>query len=95
MAKFMKKPIVVDAIQWIGGKFDCLNEFLGHEWARADAHDMYYQDTEQVIVFNKEEDQWLHCPVGHWIIRGIKGEYYPCSPDVFEKTYEPVSAEKP
>lgn len=32
------------------------------------------------------------CP-GDWIIKGIKGEYYPCKPDIFRQTYEPVEDE--
>lgn len=33
----------------------------------------------------------LHISDGDWIIRGVKGEYYPCKPDIFEATYEPVT----
>jgi len=32
----------------------------------------------------------MHASPGDWIIKGIKGEYYPCKPDIFEQTYEPV-----
>jgi hypothetical protein len=32
----------------------------------------------------------LHVSIGDWIIRGVNGELYPCKPDIFEKTYEPV-----
>ena len=89
--KFRKKPVVIDAIQWVGGDYKCLNDFCGHEWNRADAVDeVGPDDSENVVVFNKEESQWLNVPVGHWIIRGVHGEYYPCSPLVFEQTYEPV-----
>lgn len=89
--KFRKKPVVIDAIQWSGGNTDCLSAFCGeHDWTRADMREMAFDDPEQIIVYNKEERQWLQAPVGHWIIRGIKGEYYPCSPDVFERTYDPA-----
>ena len=89
MAKYRKKPVVIDAILWTGGDYECLNNFCGMEWARADAVDeIGPDDKENVVVYNKEEKQWLNAPVGHWIIRGLKGEYYPCSPDVFEQSYE-------
>ena len=89
--KYRKKPVVIDAIQWNGGNQECLNDFCGRDWARADAVDAEpFNDPEQVVLWNKEERQWLNCPVGHWIIRGVKGEYYSCSPDVFEQTYESV-----
>jgi hypothetical protein len=87
---FRKKPVVIEACQWAGGDYEWLTIFCGQNWSRADVHDMAYDDPEQVIVFNSQEQQWLHVPVGHWLIRGIKGELYPCSPDVFKATYEPV-----
>ena len=33
----------------------------------------------------------MHANIGDWIITGVNGEQYPCKPDIFEKTYEPVS----
>lgn len=91
MPKFRKKPVVIDAIKWEGGDFDCLTDFLGHNWGRADAKDMpTFEKVENVVIYNTAERQWLNVPVGHWIIRGIEGEFYPCKPDIFEATYEPV-----
>ena len=87
---YRKRPIVIDAQQWLGGEYLGLTRFCGQNWTRADVHDMSYDDPEQVIVFNSEEAQWLQVPIGHWIIRGIKGELYPCSPEVFKITYERV-----
>jgi hypothetical protein len=34
----------------------------------------------------------MHAQTGDWIIRGVKGEFYPCKPDVFALTYEPAAA---
>lgn len=94
MPKFRKKPVVIEAIQWAGGKYeDCLDRFCGHNWGRADAKEADWlgpDDGEQVVLWNTMEQQWLCCPKGHWIIRGINGELYPCDPDVFEATYEPA-----
>ena len=90
-SRFRKKPVIVEARQWTGGDYIWLTDFCGQNWARADVHDMAYADPEQVIVFNSQEHQWLHLPVGHWLIRGVKGELYPCSPEVFEMTYEPAA----
>lgn len=39
---------------------------------------------------NTAERQWLNVPTGHWVIRGINGELYPCAPDIFEATYEEI-----
>ena len=41
-------------------------------------------------IYNYKEDCWINCPVGHWVIQGISGEYYPCDPEVFAKTYKEV-----
>lgn len=89
--KFRKKPVVIEARQWLGGEYEWLTTFCGHNWARADAVD-YGQpvDEEGVVVFNSAEHAWIHVPTGHWIIRGIAGELYPCKPDIFEATYELV-----
>jgi hypothetical protein len=89
MAKFRKKPVVIEARQWLGGDHAWLTDFCGFHWTRADVHDMAFDDPEQVIVYNTAERQWLQVPVGHWIIRGIQGELYPCKPDIFAATYEP------
>jgi hypothetical protein len=88
---YKKKPVVIQAVQWNGGDFEILNDFCGKNWTRADAID-YNQavDKEQVVVFNTAEKAWIHVPVGHWIIRGIKGELYPCEPEIFKVTYDEV-----
>ena len=91
--KFRKKPVVVDAVRFVGGEYPesirPLDEFCGRNWSRADAVDEQGPaDEENVVVWNTAEKQWLNVPVGHWIIRGISGELYPCAPDIFEATYE-------
>lgn len=92
--KFRKKPVVVEAIHWTGDgeslhKVAMLNEFCGRNWARADSVDVPGpQDAENVVVWNGLEEQWLNVPVGHWIIRGVRGELYPCAPAVFQETYQ-------
>lgn len=91
--KFRKKPVVIDAIKWEGGDFECLNAFCGRNWARADTvgsevWPSNLPDPEQVVVFHTSDQAWLAVPVGFWIIRGIKGELYPCSPEIFAGSYE-------
>lgn len=88
--KFRKKPVVIDAVQWVGGDMSVLDSFCGKNWTRADVVEMSYEDEEQVVLWNTAENQWLHCPQGHWIIRGVHGEFYPCKPDIFAATYELV-----
>lgn len=94
--KYRKKPVVIEVIKWDGGDYGCLNDFCGLNWGRADAHEVGWtadEDGEQVVVWNTAEKQWLQVPKGHWIIRGISGEIYPCKPDIFDATYEEVKPE--
>lgn len=93
--RYRKKPVVIDAIRWEGGDYKCLNDFCGHNWGRADAKDETGPpDEENVVVWNIKEKQWLNMPLGHWLIRGLGGELYPCAPDIFAASYEPETGEK-
>ena len=75
--KYRKKPVVVDAIQWTG---DNISEIM--KWVGDNA---YFRDT----LYIKTLEGVHRASVGDYIIKGIKGEFYPCKPDIFEKTYEP------
>ena len=88
--RYRKKPVVIEAFQWQGGDFEILNRTLGNNWTRADARDIAWEhdDSEEVVVWNTAEKVWLPVPVGHWIIRGVHGEFYPCAPAIFDLTYE-------
>lgn len=89
MSRYRKRQLDVEAWQWAGGEYDWLEQVLGHNWGRADAHDVEWghDDGEQVVIWNTLERIWLPVPVGHWIIRGIRGEFYPCNPEVFAASY--------
>jgi hypothetical protein len=93
MPRFRKKPVEINAIVWEGGDYKGLQKFCGMNWGRADAHEVIWSgpdDKEHVVLWNTMEEQWLCCPKGHWIIRGVEGELYPCDPGVFTKTYDPA-----
>jgi len=85
--KYRKKPIVIDAIQWHGNKSDLLRFSceLGHL-------PMYVDFNKDLIIHTLEGD--MKANVGDWIIKGVNGEFYPCKPDIFEKTYEEVIDEE-
>lgn len=88
MPKFRKKPVVIEAF-----KFETNNQADNENmnqivlWivnnrgqGRHDNTDIYIQTLEGE----------MRAVVGDWIIKGVQGEFYPCKPDIFEKTYEPV-----
>lgn len=96
MPKFKKKPVVIDAIQYKGieNLADVL-AFTGKdrrfdEWFPSfDAYRAHVEADRQVFkVFTLEGT--MEANPGDWIIRGVMGEYYPCKPDIFAATYEPV-----
>ncbi len=87
MMKYRKKPLVVEVIQFDSNYNECL-KFLGSE--PIDIVEACYQD--EVIIQTLESV--MKARQGDWIIKGIKGEFYLCKPDIFEATYENVSNPK-
>jgi len=89
--KFRKKPVVIEAIIWTGKNFDEIcnftGNFHGHKKAYEDYQE-YCEKTGEITIHTLEGDHLAKS--GDYIIKGIKGEFYPCKPDIFEMTYEPV-----
>lgn len=91
--KFRKKPVVIDAFQVHPD--DGLTRQLPPKWA-VDAFvsgELVVLPEGGVEVRTLEDGQNGRAKhiadVGDWIIRGVKGELYPCKPDIFEATYDP------
>lgn len=98
--KYRKRPVVVDAIQWTGDQVSVLSwvdSFM--DWGNSAAvmasctpFYFHYEDgcpIPDLRVRTLEGD--MKCDIGDFIIRGVNGEFYPCKPDIFAKTYEAVS----
>ncbi len=77
--KYRKKPIVIEAVQWNGNNMDELNTFN----ECSDAFGFY---ANKITIETLEGV--MTASIGDWIIKGVKGEFYPCKPDIFEATYE-------
>jgi len=84
-ARYRKRPVVVSAIQWNGSNTDEVSDFIGTTPLFGDLPDAA---GIGVCIQTREGNMWAY--PGDWIIRGVKGEFYPCKPDVFAATYEPV-----
>jgi hypothetical protein len=82
--KFRKKPIVIEAI-----KFDGTNGLELQEWIGRNLTLLGYKGDKQSLFITTLEGMHEATP-GDWIIKGIKGEFYPCKSDIFAATYEPV-----
>ncbi len=90
MAKYRKKPVVIDAFQWTGDK----NQTEDPEWIiEAMENGLVWFNNEGTKDVNMEiktlEDNHI-ASRGDYIIKGIAGELYPCKPDIFHATYEKV-----
>lgn len=87
MAKFRKKPVVIEAHQWNPQEKPTDSpDWLWKELAqRPECLD---SETHALTIRTLEGD--MRAEPGDWIIKGVKGEIYPCKPDIFEATYEPA-----
>lgn len=83
--QFRKKPVTITAIQFTGLNDNEVGGFVGEQGR--DPADM----RASWIIHTLEGD--MRAEVGDWIIRGVQGEFYPCKPDIFEATYEPVEVD--
>lgn len=90
MAKFRKKPVVIEAFQWTGDE----GQTEDPEWiinALTDGGAWFNnRGTPQVNIEIATLEGNHIANRGDYIIQGIKGELYPCKPDIFAATYEPV-----
>ena len=88
MPKFRKKPVVIEAVQVNGSLSPAdLFAFIGGALTerakiRIEGETLVIDTLEGTMRADKDD----------WLIKGIKGEFYPCKPDIFEATYEAVDA---
>ncbi len=87
MAKYRKKPVVIEAMQFNG-----LDDYLAIvAWMKecGDTHALANEVTYSTpIMLVQTLEGTMAANPGDWIIRGVKNEFYPCKPDVFAATYE-------
>lgn len=88
--RWRKKPVVIEAMPFDSGNagdvIAWVNTFVDEDQDPA----MWEVDGPCLMIMTLEGD--MRADVGDWIIRGVKGEFYSCKPDVFEATYEAVDA---
>jgi hypothetical protein len=85
MAKYRKKPVIVEAEQWFPGKD------VEGVIDMAQFSEIYLLPENQHLRYQVKTLEGFHVvSPWDWIITGIHGEKYPCKPDIFEKTYELV-----
>lgn len=86
MPKFRKKPVVIEAMQ-VPPEDDNWKEII--EWVTEKAGDRPVEVKQWGFLIHTLEGL-MEAGEGDWIICGVQGELYPCKPDIFEQTYEPI-----
>lgn len=89
MARYRKKPVVIEATRWFGhGDHGQVRPWIHPHGASTDGTCEHCSAPMKAHGWiDTFEGGHIVCP-GDWIIRGVKGEHYPCKPDIFEMTYE-------
>ena len=82
--RFRKKPVVIEAVQWTGENFREIVQFVKDKYRPVD---MASKSSEKKLLIVTLEGL-MEANAGDWIICGVKGELYPCKPDIFKETYE-------
>ena len=82
--RYRKKPVEIEAWQWNGGmkNFDARPD-----WAKKEKV-IWHMHIDQLSIITLEGT--MSASLGDWIIKGVKGELYPCKPEIFAETYEPA-----
>ena len=89
--KYRKKPVVVEAWRWFEFGDVPEAEIEPYFWHKADDRDCEHCGVhlKHHGMLKTLEGWHIVCP-GDYIIKGVEGEFYPCKPSIFDKTYEPV-----
>lgn len=81
MPFFQKKPVVIEAEQFTIENADIVLDFI-----TCNRVPTFDSDGAPILLIQTLEGQMV-ASLGDWIIKGVKGEFYPCKPDIFEQTY--------
>jgi hypothetical protein len=85
MHKYTKKPVEIEALQWTGDNRDKIWEFCPLSYFNTDL------ETGALSLMIQTLEGSMQASIGDYIIKAVKGEFYPCKPDIFEMTYDKVT----
>jgi hypothetical protein len=86
MPLYRKRPVVIEAVQFNGANATEIGKFVGAGMSHNE--DFSTRKVSNLHITTLEGT--MKADVGDWIIKGVKGEFYPCKPDIFDATYEAV-----
>lgn len=81
--KYRKKPVIIEAVEYTGYNYLAIRDWINN------GQNMWHHGD--FIIPTLEGDMTVS--LGDYVIKGVNGEFYPCKPDIFEKTYERVEEE--
>lgn len=102
MKKYKKKPVVIEAVQWDGknlmeiecfrkgGSLQGFRKSIAENTKEFFRWDEYERIVEEKGLRIQTLEGEMKADIGDYIIKGVNGEFYPCKPNIFEKTYEEV-----
>ena len=79
LMKYRKKPVVIEAVEWTGENLDEIMAFVTGK-------NLDHDPIRGLVIHTLEGNH--SATLGDMIIKGIKGEFYPCKPDIFKQTYQ-------
>lgn len=88
--RFVTKRVEIEAIRFTGSNFDELADWSGAFIQNCGPE----KDEWPGRVYDKLHDTWINVAAGQWIVRGAKGEYYPCDDETFMWKYEPTQEQR-
>jgi len=86
--RFRKKPVIIEAKRFETNNepgSTNMNDIVS--WVNMSGGKAWHNNTD---IFIETLEGTHRADVGDWIIKGVKGEFYPCKPDIFDMTYEPI-----
>lgn len=103
MKKYRKKPVVIEAVRWTGDNLIEVQAFISNtpkeellkRTLNVSSVEFYNWNVYEIhvglngLTINTLEGE-MKASIGDYIIKGVNGEFYPCKPDIFEKTYDEV-----
>ena len=93
MPKYRKKPVVVEAVRWTESNLEEIRNFVGSDLIEECVEFFDIKRTLNKMLVGIAIDTLegtMRVDYGDYIIKGIKGEFYPCKHDIFEQTYEEI-----
>ena len=89
--RYKKKPVFVKAMKYTEDNYEEAIAFVGKENCIVKVYDSLEPDKAPTVeFFIKTLEGNMLANKGHYIIKGVHGEFYPCKPDIFDKAYEEV-----